>query len=216
MKSRYIIRLTILAGALALSACAKQAAPEQAIPQVEVITAQAQDVALTQELVGRLAPTQVAQVRARVAGIVMQRVYNEGSDVKQGDVLFRIDPAPLQATLHMQQAALAAAKATAHNDAVTAKRYQALAKRGVIAEQDLDDATAKAASSAAAVRQAAASVETANLNLSYATVTAPISGRAGRALVTKGALVGDGSATQLPSVQQLDPIYVDATQPVGT
>lgn len=214
MNFSVIIRLSMLASALlALNACSRQTPPKRATPQVDVMQVRAQDLPLTRELVGRLAPTQVAEVRARVAGIILDRVYREGSDVKQGDVLFRIDPAPLQATLRMQEAALAAARATAHNNALTAARYKALARRGVIAKQDLDNAMAAAASSAAAVQQAAAAVATAKLNLSYATVTAPISGRAGRALVTKGALVGDGSATELTTVQQIDPIYVDFSVP---
>lgn len=214
MKVRVILHLSMLAGALvALGACSEKTAPQQPTPQVDVLEVHPRNLPLSRELVGRLAPTQVAEVRARVAGIILERVYDEGSDVKRGDVLFRIDPAPLKATLRMQKAALASARATAHNDAATAKRYKTLAERGVIAKQDLDNAAAKAASSAAAVQQAAAAVATAKLNLSYATVTAPISGRAGRALVTQGALVGDGSATKLTTVQQIDPIYVDFSMP---
>ncbi|HET6632833.1 MAG TPA: efflux RND transporter periplasmic adaptor subunit [Rhodanobacteraceae bacterium] len=214
MNARVTISLLALA-CTALGACSKSAAPPAPpVPQVEVIHVHAQAVPVAHELVGRLAPTQVAEVRARVPGIVEERVYDEGSDVEQGDVLFRIDPAQLKATVRMKEAALAAAKATAHNDAVTASRAEKLADRGVISRQDLDNAKAKAASSAAAVKQAQAALAAARLDLSYATVTAPISGRAGRALVTKGALVGQGSATELTTIKQIDPIYVDFSQPL--
>lgn len=174
----------------------------------------AQDVPLTHALVGRLAPTRVAEVRARVTGIVEKRVYKEGSDVDKGQILFRIDPAPMQAALDEQQAALKQALASAHNDRSKAQRTRTLAASGVISEQALDDANAAARSSQAAVAKARAAVETAKLNLSYTKVTAPIAGRAGRALVTEGALVSQSAATQLTTIQQIDPLYVDFSQPL--
>ncbi len=203
---------------LLLAACGEMtapASPQPSTPEVSVIPAQSQSVPITRELVGRLAPTRIAEVRARVAGIVLARAYSEGTDVKQGQVLFRIDPAPLEATLHAAQAALAQAKANATNAAATAKRYTGLASRSLASRQDLDNALASERTTAAAVKQAQANVEKARLDLDYATVAAPIAGRAGRALVTEGALVGQDTATQLTSVEQIDPIYVNFSQSIS-
>lgn len=210
----------LIASALLLAACDKpaaQSAQNAAMPppEVAVVQAKAQSVPLTRELVGRLAATRVAQVRARVAGIILTRVYAEGTDVKAGEVLFRIDPAQLEATLHAQEAALAKAEADAANAALTAKRYIELREKHTLSQQDLDTAMANERTTAAAVKQAQANVDTAKLNLSYATVTAPIDGRAGRALVTEGALVGQNEATQLTTIEQLDPIYVNFSQSVA-
>jgi membrane fusion protein (multidrug efflux system) len=217
MKQRYP-RLAVLGAALLLAAC-NQATPQNPPtpppPEVSVIEVHPQSVPLNRQLVGRLAPTRVAQVRARVAGIILKRVYTEGTDVRQGDVLYLIDPAPLKAALHAQEAVLAKARADAVNAAATAKRYSELAAKKLIANQDLDTALAAERSTAAAVQQALADVESARLDLGYATVTAPIDGRAGRALVTEGALVGQGEATQLTTIEQIDPIYVNFSQTVS-
>ncbi len=212
MKSLPTGRLLLATAILTLAACGKsapKAPPKMPPPQVSVISVQPQTVPLTRELVGRVAATRVAQVRARVAGIVLQRTYTEGTDVKAGQVLFRLDPAPLQAALHAAEAGLAKAQADAANAKTAAKRAVELYAKKLLAPQDRDDALANARSTAAAVKQAEANVEVARLNLGYATVTAPIAGRAGRALVTEGALVGQGEATELTTVQQIDPIYVD-------
>jgi len=184
-------------------------------PEVSVIKIHSQTIPLSRELVGRLASVRIAQVRARVAGIILKRVYTEGTDVKKGQVLFQIDPAPLKAALHAETAALAKARADEKNAALIAKRYQDLGKKGLISSQDLDTALANERTTAAAVKQAQANVEKARLDLSYATVTAPIDGRAGRALVTEGALVGQGEATELTTVEQIDPIYVNFSQSVA-
>jgi membrane fusion protein (multidrug efflux system) len=205
---------SLLAGAgLLLAACNQAtsqdppAAPPP--PEVTVIEVQPGAVPLTRELVGRLAPTRVAEVRARVAGIILERVYREGTDVTQGEVLYRIDPAPLEAELHAREAALARARADAANAAATARRFRELAEKQLISTQDLDDALASERSTAAAVKQALADVESAQLDLGYATVTAPIAGRAGRSRVTEGALVGQGEATWLTTIEQIDPLYVN-------
>lgn len=214
MRSILLRGAVLFVPVLLLGACNKpaaQTAPGSAmpVPEVTVARAESRSVPLTRELVGRLAATRVAQVRARVAGVILNRVYTEGTDVKAGDVLFRIDPAQLQATLHAAEAALAKAEADAANAALTATRYRELREKHTLSQQDLDTALANERTTAAVVKQAQANVETARLNLSYATVTAPIDGRAGRALVTEGALVGQNEATQLTTIEQIDPIYVN-------
>jgi membrane fusion protein (multidrug efflux system) len=218
MKQQYLRPGLLWASLLLLAAC-NQATPQNPPtpppPEVTVIEVHPRSVPLRRELVGRLAPTRVAQVRARVAGIILKRVYTEGTDVKQGDVLYLIDPAPLQAALHAKEAALAKAQADATNAAVIAKRYRDLAAKQLISSQDRDNALATERSTAAAVKQAQADVESARLDLGYATVTAPIAGRAGRALVTEGALVGQGEATQLTTIEQIDPIYINFSQSVA-
>jgi membrane fusion protein, multidrug efflux system len=210
--------LALLGASLLLTAC-NQATPQNPPPppppEVTVIPVHPQSVPVSRELVGRLAPTRVAQVRARVAGIILKRVYTEGTDVKQGDVLYLIDPAPLKAALHAREAALAKAQADATNATTTATRYRELAAKKLLAKQDLDTALAAERSTAAAVKQAEADLESARLDLGYATVTAPISGRAGRAMVTEGALVGQGEATELTTIEQIDPIYVNFSQTVA-
>jgi membrane fusion protein (multidrug efflux system) len=144
-----------------------------------------------------------------VAGIILRRLYNEGTDVAPGQALFQIDPAPLEADLHVAEATLARAQADATNAALTAKRYRELAAKKLLSFQDLDTALAEERTTAADVKGALAKVEKARLDLSYTKVTAPIGGRASQALVTEGALVGQDEATQLTTVEQLDPIYVN-------
>jgi membrane fusion protein (multidrug efflux system) len=216
--NKHKLRLALLGTCLSIAACNQATSQNPQTPpppEVAVVEVHPQNVPLTRELVGRLAPTRVAQVRARVAGIILKRVYTEGTDVKEGDVLYLIDPAPLEAALHAKEAALAKAEADATNAAVIAKRYRELAAKQLISTQDRDTALANERSTAAAVKQAQADVESARLDLGYATVTAPIAGRAGRALVTEGALVGQGEATQLTTIEQIDPIYVNFSQSVA-
>ena len=173
----------------------------------------AQPVPLTRNLVGRLSATRSADVRARVAGVLLKRLYVEGSDVKAGQPLFQIDPAPLRAALDGALASLAQAEANATNAHVTAQRTRELMPSGLVSRSDLDNAQATERSTAAAVGQAKAAVGTARINLSYATVTAPISGRAGQQGVTEGALVGQGSPTLLTTIDQIDPVYVNFDEP---
>ena len=213
MKSRSALtRVGLLALAATLAACGKeqpQQPPQMPPPEVGVVTMQPQALPLQRSLVGRLSPYRSADVRARVPGVVLERVYDEGSDVGQGDVLFRIDPAPLQATLSAAQASLAQAQATYTNNHVAAERARELVPKGFVSRADLDNAEAAERSAAAAVKQARASVESARINLGYATVRAPISGRAGKQQVTEGALVGQGEPTLLTTVDQIDPLYVN-------
>jgi len=206
------LRLFALACAatLTLSACKKaeqQAAPPP--PEVGVVDAKPQTLPLQRELVGRLSPYRSADVRARVAGVLQKRVYEEGSTVKEGQVLFLIDPAPLQASLSSAEAALASARASYANARATANRARSLAPQSYVSKSDLDNAEATERSAAAAVQQAQAAVATARINLGYARVTAPIAGQAGKQQVTEGALVGQGDVTLLTTVDQIDPLYVN-------
>jgi membrane fusion protein (multidrug efflux system) len=184
-------------------------------PEVGVVVAKATSVPLVQDLVGRLSALRTSDVRARVPGILQKRVYTEGTDVKEGQVLFKIDPAPLQASLNAQLANLASAQATYTNNHVAADRARSVGVKGLISKADVDNAEAAERTSAAAVKQAKATVDTAKINLGYADVTAPISGRAGQQQVTEGALVGQSDATLLTTVEQVDPLYVNFSQAVG-
>ena len=207
--------------ALALSGCGKDGsgsgAPAGAMPppEVGVVTAQATTVPLQQQLVGRLAPFRSADVRARVPGVLQRRVYEEGSDVAQGQVLFLIDAAPLQAALGQSQAALAAAQASYANARSVADRARKLLPQQYISQADFDNALAAERSAGAAVQQARAGVQSAQINRGYATVRAPISGRAGKQQVTEGALVGQGDTTLLTTVDQIDPLYVNFSMSIA-
>lgn len=181
-------------------------------PQVGVVTITSSRVPLKTELPGRLEAYRIAQVRARVTGIVLKRQFEEGSDVKAGQVLFQIDPAPFQAAYDSARADQAKAEATLQQAQVTARRYKALLPIKAVSQQDYDNAQATVAEDQASVQAAKAAVQTAALNLGYATVTSPIAGRIGATLVTEGALVSQSSATEMAVVQQLDPIYCDFTQ----
>ena len=206
---------TILVLAL-LAACGKQeqqGAPPP--PEVGVVAVQPVTVPLQQDMVGRLAAFRSADVRARVPGVLQRRVYEEGSDVRQGQVLFVIDPAPLQAELGAAQASLAQAQANNANARAAANRARQLAPNKFISRSDLDNALAAERSAAASVQQAQATVKSAQINLGYATVRAPISGRASKQQVTEGALVGQGATTLLTTVDQIDPLYVNFSMSVS-
>jgi len=206
--------LGLLLGTLLLSACDGPSAPENAAPlaTVAIETIETRPLSISSELSGRIAAPRIAEVRARVPGVVLQRVFREGSDVKKGDVLFRIDPAPLKADLDSAEAALRKAEANAFQARLQEQRYARLTGDNAISAQDYDNARAAARQTAADVAANKAAVERARLNLGYATVTAPIAGRIGRALVTEGALVGQNETTPLALIQQLDPIHADLTQ----
>jgi len=204
--------LFLLVGVLA-GCSPKQSAPmAPPTPEVGVVTITSATVPVTTELPGRLDAVRTAQVRARATGILLKELYKEGSDVKEGDVLFQIDPAPLKADLDSAQANLDKARANLDSTQARADRYKALVAINAVSKQDNDDAKAAALQAKADVEAAQAAVETASLNFGYATVTAPISGRIGQAQVTEGALVSQTEANQLALIQQLDPIYFDFTQ----
>ncbi|KGU64142.1 efflux transporter, RND family, MFP subunit [Burkholderia pseudomallei MSHR983] len=187
------------------------AAPREA----SVVTVKKTSVPLSVELPGRLDAYRQAEVRARVAGIVTARTYEEGQEVKRGAVLFRIDPAPFKAARDAAAGALEKAQA-AHLAALDKRRrYDELVRDRAVSERDHTEALADERQAKAAVASARAELARAQLQLDYATVTAPIDGRARRALVTEGALVGQDQATPLTTVEQLDPIYVNFSQPAA-
>jgi membrane fusion protein, multidrug efflux system len=196
---------------LMLSACGGGDQPQGAPPppEVGVVVVQPAVVPVQMDLVGRLASFRSADVRARVPGVLQKRVYEEGSDVREGQVLFQIEPSQLQAATGQAQAALAAAQASYANAKVAADRARQLAPQKFVSQSDLDNAQAAERSAAAAVKQAQAALTDARINQGYATVRAPISGRAGKQQVTEGALVGEGTATLLTTVDQIDPLYVN-------
>lgn len=203
---------------LVLAACGKgkeQGPPQMPPPEVGVIQAQPQSSPLTKDLVGRLSSYRSADVRARVAGVLLKRAYTEGTDVKRGQLLFQIDPAPLKATLSAAEASLAQAQATYTNAKINAQRARELAPKGYISKSDLDNSQAAERTAAAAVQAARANVQSARISLGYASVTSPIDGRAGQQQVTEGALVGNGEATLLTTVDQIDPLYVNFTMSVS-
>ena len=181
-------------------------------PEVGIVTIVPESTVLTTELPGRIDPVREAQVRARVDGIVLRCNFQQGADVKTGEVLYQIDPAPFQAAYDNAAATLAKAEANAKQTQLLADRYQPLVGINAVSKQDYDNAVSAAAQAKADVMAARAALETASINLGYATVTSPIDGRIGAALVTEGALVSQGAATQMALVQQLDPIYCDFTE----
>lgn len=212
MRPIYFIPLTTL---LLLPACQKKqaAGPPQMPPAaVSFLPAATETVSITRELPGRIDPVRVAEVRARVGGILLEKTFKEGLDVKAGDVLFKIDPAPLEAVKENAAAALARAEANLHQSKTQLERYESLVTSNAVSKQAYDNAESAVKVADAELKAAAAALKTAELNLGYATVTAPISGRAGKAQVTEGALVGEGDNTLLAVIQQLDPIYFDFTQ----
>jgi membrane fusion protein (multidrug efflux system) len=181
-------------------------------PPVGVLTMAPQTVALQSELPGRVEPLRSAQVRARVNGVVLQRLFTEGSVVRAGQPLFQIDPAPYAASVDSAQAQLARAQASLAQATATAERYKPLAEARAISQQDYVNAQAAQKAAEADVAAAQAALRSARINLGYAQVTAPISGRIGRALVTEGALVSAAEATQLALIQQTNVVYVNFTQ----
>jgi membrane fusion protein (multidrug efflux system) len=210
------VRLLPLAVAVAalLAACGAKGGPATAAGPVEVgvITVTPRAVTLTRDLPGRTSAYRVAEVRARVNGIILKRLFTEGSDVKEGQRLFLVDAAPYEAALDGARAALARAESNLANARLQGERYADLVKDGSVSRQEYETATAALKSSEADVASARAAEQAARINLGYTAVTAPVSGRIGRAAVTEGAYVQAAQATLLAVVQQLDPIYVDLTQ----
>jgi len=213
--SKMLNRSVLIVFLAALAGCGpQQKAPmmQPPAPEVGVVVVSSQNLPITTELPGRIDAVRVAEVRARATGILLKRLFTEGSEVNEGDLLFQIDPLPMQANVDSAKATLAKAQAVLTQMKAKADRYKALVAINAVSKQDYDDASAGALQAQADVEAAKAALETASLNLGYASVTAPISGKIGEAKVTEGALVSQNEATQLAVIQQLDPIYFDFTQ----
>ena len=200
-QKRAIIRGAVfLIAALVLAGCKRggQQGYQMPPPQIGIITLEPQALAMTNEFPGRIDPMQIAQINARVDGVVLHRKFEQGADVKAGQVLYEIDPAPYQAALDSAKASWAQAQQLAD-------RYKPLVGINAVSKQNYENAVATAA-------QDKAAEEIAAINLGYCTVTAPISGRIGQALVTEGALVSQSAATEMAVIQQMDPVYFDFTE----
>jgi membrane fusion protein, multidrug efflux system len=219
-RGRHSHRLLWAAAALLAACGAKDAAAPPAAagggkpppPEVGVVTVTQQPVALQTELPGRVEPVRVAQVRARVTGVVLKRLFREGSEVKAGQVLFQIDAAPYRAAHESALATLARAQANLTQATAQATRFQPLVEANAISKQEYVNAVAAQQQAQADVAAGRAAVTTARINLDYSTVKAPIAGRIGRALVTEGALVSQAEGTQLATIQQTNSVYVNFTQ----
>jgi membrane fusion protein (multidrug efflux system) len=208
-----IATLGVLVLGLITSGCgSQQASPQPGFPEVAVVTVNPEQVVLMTELPGRTSAYFVAEIRPQVNGIVQERLFNEGSDVKAGSVLYQIDPAPYQAAYHNAAAALARSEANLPPIRLKAERFRELIALKAISQQDFDNAIAALKQAEADVEYSKATVESARINLAYTRITAPISGRIGKSNVTVGALATAYQTSAFATIQQLDPIYVDATQ----
>lgn len=205
--------LVALFSGLLLTACNRQVqAPATQVPEVATVTVARQSVLLTTELPGRTSPYRIAEIRPQVNGLILKRLFTEGADVKEGQELYQIDPAPFQAALDNAKAALGRVEANLPAIQSRVNRYkQALADKAV-SQQDFDDASASLKQAEADTKYYQAMLETARINLNYAHVVSPISGRIGTSTVTDGAIVTAYQPIALATIQQLDPIYVDVPQ----
>jgi len=215
-----LLKHPLIVLALGLASCGKSpsgpppAAPMAAGPlEVGVLTVKTAPFTLTQDLPGRISAFRVAEVRARVSGIVLKRLFKEGSDVKEGQVLYEIDPAQYEASLESAQGTLARAEASLNSAMLKLNRMQSLIDSRAISKQDFDEASGSKRVNEAEVLLGKAAVKTARINLDYTKVTAPITGRIGLSQVTEGAYVRTDQATLLTTVQQIDRVYVDVNQP---
>jgi membrane fusion protein (multidrug efflux system) len=196
-----------------LASCgAKPPARPQQTPEAGYVVLKPQAAPLSTELPGRTAPFAISEVRPQVNGIITQRLFTEGSSVRKGQPLYRIDPAPYKAVVDQAKAQLASAEASLASVKAKAERYAELVKIKAVSQQDYDDAQAAYRQGQAGVQQAKAALQTAQINLGYTDIRAPISGRIGVSSLTQGALATAGQAAALTTIQTLDPIYVDVTQ----
>jgi len=212
---RFFCLTTAVALGFVLAGCGKKpnAGPPPSGPlEVGVITLAPASVTLTKELPGRTSAYRIAEVRARVSGIVLKRLFTEGGEVKEGEVLYQIDPAPYQAALNSAKGNLARAEANAASSRLQADRYKDLIAAKAVSQQDYDNAFAAAKAGEADVAAERAAVEAAEINLGFTRVTAPIAGHIGRSEVTEGAYVQQSTATLLTTIQQIDRMYVDVNQ----
>lgn len=208
-----LITAALVAG-LSFTGCSKpkSAPPPSGPPEVGIVVVKPEKVTLTTELAGRTVPQMIAEVRPQVSGIVMKRLFTEGSDVKAGQTLYQIDSATFEAAYASAKAVQARVEASLVSLRLTEERYRDLVKIKAVSQQDYDNAFAVLKQSEAELAAARAAVETVRINLAYTKVTAPISGRIGRSSITTGALVTAGQSSALATIQQLDSMYVDVTQ----
>lgn len=217
-RSRLIVRMillwAVLSGGPLLSGCDRrpQSQPPSAVAEVAVVTVQPQQIVLTTELPGRTSAYRIAEIRPQVNGLILKRLFTEGSDVQAGQELYQIDPAPFQAALNSAKAALGRAKAMLPALQLKAERFKEAVADRAVSRQALDDANAALKQAEADVLYWRATVETASINLAYARIVSPISGRTGRSNVTDGAIVTAYQPVPLATIQQMDPIYVDVPQ----
>ena len=219
MTTRLMLRQSLAALLLAglLAGCSEgPAAPSGedtlAVPEVSIVELQPAPLAVIRDLPGRIAPTRIAEVRARVSGIVVSRNFEQGSDVKASDVLYELDARPFEIDVEAAEAAFRKATAILNQERKHAKRMETLAPSGAAPQSQLDIAIANVGQAEADLAARKADIARAKLNLEYASIRAPINGRIGRALVTEGALVGQNTPTHVATIQQLDQIYADFTQ----
>ncbi|WP_421706251.1 efflux RND transporter periplasmic adaptor subunit [Alloalcanivorax xenomutans] len=215
MRARSVHFSVLFFFALALTACGNDTPQQQGAggaAQVGFITVKPEPYTVVNELPGRTTPYEVAEIRPQVSGIIKERLFEEGAEVEVGQVLYRIDDRQFKAALASAQADLASARATLESNRLLAERYKKLVEANAVSRQEYDNAQASLATNKAQIAAAQAAVETARLNLDYASVKAPISGRIGRSSVTAGALVTANQSEALATIRQLDPIYVDLTQ----
>lgn len=205
----------VAAFALAMTACSRPEPTVEAVPRVSVVTVGPQVVQRDDELPGRVAAVRTAQIRAQVGGIVQRRMFEQGAEVHAGQPLFQIDPAAFRADVDSALAALQRSEAALGRSRVQSQRLQALAAAQAVSQQHRDDASAEHEQARAAVNEARAILARRQLDLRYATVSAPIDGRIDQALVTEGALVGVADAEPMAVVQQIDQVYVDVRQPAS-
>jgi multidrug efflux system membrane fusion protein len=205
----------VAAFALAMTACSRPEPTVEAVPRVSVVTVGPQVVQRDDELPGRVAAVRTAQIRAQVGGIVQRRMFEQGAEVHAGEPLFQIDPAAFRADVDSALAALQRSEAALGRSRVQSQRLQALAAAQAVSQQHRDDASAEHEQARAAVNEARAILARRQLDLRYATVSAPIDGRIDQALVTEGALVGVADAEPMAVVQQIDQVYVDVRQPAS-
>ena len=204
---------TAVAATALLSACGKDPKPAApAVPEVAVLTMATTNVALNIALPGRTAPFLLAEVRARVDGIVQERRFTEGADVRKGEPLYLIDPAPYRAAVKSAEAELQRAQATLASNASQLNRNRVLVKENAVSKQEFETAEAAQLEASADVAAAKAALDVARINLGYTTVTAPIAGRSSVSAVTQGAYVQGSAATLMTTIQQIDPMYVDLQQ----
>ena len=204
--------LAVASAALVCGCGRSQSGPPPGPPEVATVTLRPERVVLTMELPGRISPRLMAEIRPQVNGILQERRFEEGAEVRAGDLLYQIDPAPYRAAFEQAEAALAMAEANLPAARSRAERLAGLVKIRAVGEQDLDDAQAALRQAEAAVAANRAAVESARINLAYTPIRAPISGRAGKSSVTVGALVTAYQPVPLVVIQQIDPVFVDVTQ----